>query len=163
MGLMLNLRQKDLVTPQLAHQARVQPKTAKQYQIVSLPQSDGSFVASIVEAPEIVIYDRSRKAAESRAAREFSRRPDPHAYRTHPLATTKVITVEMEYDREAEVWVTSVRELDGLSTFGETESAALDNTAEAIRGYLESMRAHRLKVPLSPAKLTALRKIVGCS
>jgi predicted RNase H-like HicB family nuclease len=92
-------------------------------------QKDGSFVASVVEAPEILVCERSRKAAETKAERRFLKAPDRHAYERHPLATTKVVTIDMEYDEDAEAFVTHVKELHRMSSFGETESAALDNTA----------------------------------
>jgi predicted RNase H-like HicB family nuclease len=38
-----------------------------------------------------------------------------------------------------------VKELHRMSSFGETESAALDNTAEMIRGYIRSMEANQKK------------------
>jgi len=174
MKMMLHLRLKNPVANELAHHApiphlhrefplkpRIEQKTARPFQIVSLPQEDGSFVASIVEAPEILVYDRSRKAAEDRAARKFLRNPDPHAYTRHPLATTKAITIDMEYDEHAKAFVTYVKELHGMSTFGATEFAALDNTAEMIRGYIRSMTANRKRIPLAASKLTELKRIVG--
>ena len=171
---MLHLRLKNPVPNQLAHQApfphlqaefplkpRIEPKTARSFQIVSLPQADGSFVASVVEAPEILVYDRSRKAAEDRAARKFLKSPDPYAYKRHPLATTRAVTVDMEYDEDARAFVTYVKELHGMSTFGETEFSALENTAEMIRGYIKSMAANRKRIPLEAAKLAELKVIVG--
>ena len=96
---MLHLRLKTPVPDQLVHHApfphlnpdfplkpRVERDSARPYQIVSLPQQDGSFVASVVEAPEILVYDRSRRDAEDKAARSFLKNPDPHAYTRHPLA-----------------------------------------------------------------------------
>ena len=171
---MLHLRLKNPVPENLAHHApfphlhpesplkpRIERETARSFQIVSLPQDDGSFVASVVEAPEILVYDRSRKAAEDRATRKFLKGPDPHAYLRHPLAITKAVTIDMEYDEDAKVFVTYVKELHRMSTFGETESAALENTAEMIRGYIKSMVANRKKIPLEAAKLTELKRIVG--
>jgi predicted RNase H-like HicB family nuclease len=78
----------------------------------------------------------------------------------HPLARTTAVTIEMEYDEEAQVFVTFVEELQRMSTFGETESGALDNTAEMIRGYIKSMEANRKKIPLSSAKLAELKLAV---
>lgn len=135
-------------------------KTAQPFQIISLPQENGSFVASVVEAPEILVYARSRKAAESRAAKEFSKSSDAQAYRRHPLATTSAVTVDMEYDERAKVFVTYVKELHGMSTFGETESVALDNTVEMVRGYIQAMESHRKKIPLPAAKLARLKDVV---
>jgi predicted RNase H-like HicB family nuclease len=87
--------------------------------------------------------------------------PDPHAYERHPLAAAKVVAIDMEYDEDAEAFVTYVKELHGMSSFGETESAALDNTAEAIRGYIKSMEANRKRIPLTAAKLAELKHVVG--
>ena len=172
--MMLHLLLKNPVPNQLAHhapfphlhpevplKARIERKTARPFEIISLPQKDGSFVASVVEAPKILVYDRSRKVAEDKAAREFLKIPDPHAFRRHPLATTKAVTIDMEYDEEAAASVTYVKELHRMSTFGETESAALDNTAEMIRGYIKSMVANRKRIPLAVPKLTELKRIVG--
>ena len=125
------------------------------------PIPHGSFVASVVEAPEILVYERSRKAAEDKAARRFLRNADPDTFTSHPLATTKAVTVDMEYDEEAKAFVTYVKELNRMSTFGKTESAALDNTTEMIRGYIKSMDANRMRIPLAPSKLNELRRVVG--
>jgi predicted RNase H-like HicB family nuclease len=174
MKLMLHLRLRNPVPAHLAHheplprlhpefplKPRIERETARPFQIISLPQEDGSFVASIVEAPEILVYDRSRKAAENKAAREFLKMPDPHAYKRHPLATTQAVTIDMEYDENAKAFVTYVKELHRMSTFGGTEAAALDNTAEMIRGYIKSMEGNRKKIPLAAPKLTALKRVVG--
>jgi predicted RNase H-like HicB family nuclease len=171
---MLHLRLKNPVPARLAHHApfqrahtdfplkpRVERRTSRRFQIVSLPQKDGSFVASVVEAPEIVVYDRSRKVAEEKSARKFENAPDPHAYRRHPLATTRAVTIDMEYDDDAKAFVTYVKELHRMSTFAENESAALDRTAEMIRGYIKSMTANGKKIPLAARRLTELKRIVG--
>ena len=171
---MLRLRLQNPIPDELEHHApfpslnpefplkpMVERGTTREFQIISLPQKDGTFVASVVEAPEILVYDRSRKSAEERAASKFLKRPDPQAFLRHPLATTKAITVEMEYDAEAKAFVTYVKEFQRISTFGDTESEALDSTAEMIRGYLRSMKAHRKRIPLSAAKLAELERAVG--
>lgn len=128
---------------------------------MSLRQKDGSFVASVVEAPEIVVYSRSRTLAERRATEKFLKTPDPHAYQRHPLAASKAVTIDMEYDDETQAFVTYVKELHGISTFGETEQVALDNTAEMIRGYLKSMEANGRKIPLTAARLAEVKALVG--
>lgn len=46
--------------------------------------------------------------------------------------------VLVEYDPAAKAWVTLVPALDHLSTFGSTRDEALENTREAIVGYLEA-------------------------
>jgi predicted RNase H-like HicB family nuclease len=126
-----------------------------------LPQQDGSFVASIVEAPGILVYHRSRKVAEKKATQKFLEMPDPYAFKRHPLAITKAVTIEMEYDPEAQVFVTYVKELNRMSTFGETEWVALENTIGMIRGYLKSMEANRKMIPISAARLRELKRLVG--
>lgn len=84
------------VAPEFPLKPRIEPKTARAFQIVSLPQRDGSFVASVVEAPQILIYDRSRRAAEKRAEREFAKVRDLHGYLRHALATTRAVAIDME-------------------------------------------------------------------
>jgi len=147
--------------PDLPLKTKIERKTARRFQIVSLPQKDGSYVASVVEAPQIVVYNRSRRVAEDKAAQEFLENPDLQTYTRHPLSTTKAVTIDMEYDEDRESFVTYVRELHGISTFGETESMALDKTAEMIRGYIRSMEANRKKIPLTLPKLVEWKRAVG--
>ena len=127
---------------------------------MSLPGRDGSYVASVVERPDILVYDKSRKAAEDKASAQFLRRPDSNAYRHHPLARTRTVTIDMEFDEETNSFVTYVKELHRMSTYGDNEMEALDNTAEMIRGYIKSMEANRKKIPLPAAKLAALERLV---
>ena len=89
------------------------------------------------------------------------RLPDPEPCQKHPLAVTSVVTIDMEFDESSDCYVTYVRELHGMSTFGRTELEALDKTAEMIRGYLKSMEANRLKIPLSARKLAVLKDLLG--
>jgi predicted RNase H-like HicB family nuclease len=171
---MLHLRLKNPVPERLAHHApfrhlhpqfplkpKIESKTGREFQILCLPQKDGSFVASVVEAPEILVYHSSRTAAERKAAEKFLKTPDPYAYRRHPLVATKAVTIDMEYDEEAHTFVTYVKELHGMSTFGDTEAAALDNTAEMIRGYIRSMEANGKKIPLPAKRRGELKRLVG--
>ena len=137
------------------------PPTQRRFHVVSLPQKDGSYVASVVEAPNILVYDESRRAAEQKASKRFLKTPDPHAYLAHPLARTKTVTIDMEFDEETSSFVTYVKELHSMSTFGANEMEALDNTAEMIRGYIKSMEANHKKIPLSAIKLTDLKRLVG--
>ena len=53
----------------------------------------------------------------------------------------------VEWDPEDQVWVTYVPVLDHLSTFGETREEALENTKEAILGYLEAAAKEGIPVP----------------
>jgi predicted RNase H-like HicB family nuclease len=171
---MLRLRLMNPVPESLAHHApfprlhpefpikpRIEPKTGREFQVISLPQKDGSFVASVLEAPAIRIYNRSRKVAEEKASQKFLKTPDPYAYKRHPLAISKAVTIDMEYDGDAAAFVTYVKELHRMSSFGETESAALDNTVEMIRGYIRSMEANRKRIPLAAPKLAELKRLVG--
>jgi predicted RNase H-like HicB family nuclease len=82
------------------------------------------------------------------------------AYTRHPLASTKAVTIEMEYDPDAKAFVTYVKELHKMSSFGEAEEAALDSTAEMIRGYIQSMEGQRKRIPLSAAKLAELKQLL---
>ena len=147
--------------PEFPLKSKIESKTGRTFQVISLPQEDGSFVASVLEAPAIRAYDRSRKAAEEKASRKFLKTPDPLAFKRHPLATSKDVTIDMEYDPDAAAFVTYVKELHGMSSFGETENAALDNTAEMIRGYIKSMEANRNRIPLAASKLANLKRLVG--
>jgi predicted RNase H-like HicB family nuclease len=171
---MLRLRLKNPVPRRLAHQRpfphlapnspwkpRIHTPTNRKFHIVSLPQRDGSYVASVVEAPSILVYDQSRDTAEEKASKRFLRKPDPHAYVSHPLATTKAVTIDVEFDEQRDSFVTYVKELHGMSTYGKTELQALDNTAEMVRGYIKSMEANRKRIPLSAARLKMLKQLVG--
>jgi predicted RNase H-like HicB family nuclease len=56
--------------------------------------------------------------------------------------------VLLEWDPSDEVWVTDVPALDHLSTFGDSREEALDNTREAILGYIEAATKEGLPVPI---------------
>jgi len=68
--------------------------------------------------------------------------------------------VLLERDAEAGVWVTYVPTLNGLSTYGETREEALEQTREAILGYLEAAEKEGLPLPDS-AELVELEVAVG--
>ena len=55
--------------------------------------------------------------------------------------------VVLEWDREDNVWVTYVPALDFLSTYGDTKEEAIENTREAILGYVEAAANEGLPVP----------------
>ena len=61
--------------------------------------------------------------------------------------TTQRYKVLLEWDREAHAWVTYVPALEYLSTFGETREEAIDNTREAILGYIEAATKEGLPIP----------------
>jgi len=61
--------------------------------------------------------------------------------------TTRHFHVLLEWDPEADPWVTYVPTLNGLSAFGETKEEALANTREAILGYLEAAEKEGMASP----------------
>lgn len=73
---------------------------------------------------------------------------------------TQHFHVLLEWDPEADAWVTYVPTLNGLSTFGETKEEALTNTREAILGYLEAAEKEGIPLP-DPAELVDLEVAVG--
>ena len=72
--------------------------------------------------------------------------------------TTRKYKVLLEWDEESGAWVTHVPTLDYLSTFGATREEAIDNTREAILGYIEA--ATKEGIPIPPGSTVA--KIDGC-
>jgi predicted RNase H-like HicB family nuclease len=61
--------------------------------------------------------------------------------------TSRRFKVLLEWDAEDSVWVTYVPALNHLSTFGETREKALDQTREAILGYIEAAAIEGISVP----------------
>lgn len=53
----------------------------------------------------------------------------------------------VEWDAQDEVWVTYVPALGHLSTYGDTREEALEQTREAVLGYLEAAAKNDLAVP----------------
>lgn len=76
------------------------------------------------------------------------------------MMSTQHYHVLLEWDPEAEAWVTYVPTLNGLSTFGETREEALANTREAILGYLEAAEKVGISIP-GPVELVDLEVAVG--
>ncbi len=66
--------------------------------------------------------------------------------------TSRRYGVLLEWDPSARVWVTFVPSLDSLSTYGETREEALEQTREAILGYLEAAAKEGLAVPDADAE-----------
>lgn len=60
---------------------------------------------------------------------------------------TRRFRVLLEWDPAARLWVTFVPGLDSLSTHGETREEALEQTREAILGYLEAAEREGLAIP----------------
>lgn len=146
--------------PEYPLKPRVETKTGRRFQVISLPQKDGSFVASVLEAPAIRVYNHPAKRPKRRLRRSL-KTPDLCSFERHPLAFSKDLTIDMEYDPDAGAFVTYVKELHRMSSFGETETTALDNTVEMIRGYIKSMEANRNKIPLAASKLANLKRLVS--
>ncbi len=82
-------------------------------------------------------------------------------WRAHPLAMTEVVTMELDHDAAAKSFVTVVKELHGISTFGDSEFEALEMTSEMIRGYIQSMEQRGMRIPLGEIELVELKHIVG--
>jgi predicted RNase H-like HicB family nuclease len=55
--------------------------------------------------------------------------------------------VLVDWDPEAQGWVTLVPGLGDLATFGETREEALAQTREAILGYLEAAQKEGIPIP----------------
>jgi predicted RNase H-like HicB family nuclease len=79
----------------------------------------------------------------------------------HPLAHLEGITVQMEWDAESEVWVTYVPELNGISTFGETQEQALESTRDMVLAYLQSLEDLQMRLPLSRDEVRKIRTALG--
>jgi predicted RNase H-like HicB family nuclease len=72
-------------------------------------------------------------------------------------AATLPFLVRMEWDPEDRVWVTYVPILNNLSTYGETYQQALEQTREAILGYLEAAEKEQLPLPFDAEQARAFR------
>lgn len=117
-------------------------------------------IADIAGAWEECLLDA---AAMMRVDVEYGREASPEVrtsgVREPPLASSKAITVEVEYDPDAKAFITYVKELHRMSRFGDSE-AALDATAEMIRGYLQSMEAQHKRIPLPAPKSVDLKQLL---
>lgn len=84
--------------------------------------------------------------------------------RFHALSTEIValgpIRVELEWDPEAECYVTEVPTLNHISTFGSTPEDAIEKTKECIRLFLESMKGNGLSLPISPQEEKELLRAI---
>jgi hypothetical protein len=77
--------------------AWIDPATNRKFNIVSLPQKDGSKRMARMWLLWWS-YDNSRESAEEEASKKFLQIRDRHAYRNHPLARTKAVNIDMEFD-----------------------------------------------------------------
>ena len=66
--------------------------------------------------------------------------------------------VLLEWDEYEQVWATYVPALNWLSTFGASRGEALEQTREAVLGYLEAAAKEGLEVPTGDtrAELTSI-------
>jgi predicted RNase H-like HicB family nuclease len=55
--------------------------------------------------------------------------------------------INLEWDAEEQVWVSSVPDLGDISTYGETLEEVIAQTREAVLGYLEIATEKRLPLP----------------
>ena len=60
---------------------------------------------------------------------------------------TRHYQVWLEWDEAEGLWVTFVPALSYLSTYGETRDEALENTQEAIQGYIEAAEKEGIPLP----------------
>ena len=58
--------------------------------------------------------------------------------------------VMLEWDLEEQLWFSYVPALDFMSTYGDTKEEAIENTRDAILGYLEAAAKEGLPVPNIP-------------
>ena len=60
--------------------------------------------------------------------------------------TSRRFQVLLEWDPRDSVWVTLVPALNHLSTYGSTKDEALEQTREAILGYLEAAAIEQIPI-----------------
>jgi predicted RNase H-like HicB family nuclease len=65
----------------------------------------------------------------------------------HACMAARRFHVLIEWDPEDEVWVTYVPALGHLSAYGETREEALEQTREAVLGYLDAAGKDNLAIP----------------
>lgn len=80
---------------------------------------------------------------------------------SHPLASLKDLTVQIEWDDETQSWVTCIPELNGISTFGATQEEALQQTRDLVIGYLDSMEERGLQLPVSRISIRRIREALA--
>jgi predicted RNase H-like HicB family nuclease len=76
----------------------------------------------------------------------------------HPLRHRTGVTIVLEKDQETGRWMSFVRELDDLGTFGSTPEEVLDETVDLILGYVASMEDLGQKVRISRAAIEEIRR-----
>ena len=86
------------------------------------------------------------------------RRNPASVVEAHPLNALEWLEIRMHWEDESRAWVTVIPHLGHLSTFGDTEQEALDNTAEMLLAWVESSEANGLKIPLTRTQLKELKR-----
>jgi predicted RNase H-like HicB family nuclease len=88
-----------------------------------------------------------------------ARKPNP-AVVDHPLHQLR-LKVKIEWDPESRQFVTFVPELGNISTYGPTEEAALDATADMLLGFIDVAQQEGVALPLSASELTEIRAVLA--
>jgi predicted RNase H-like HicB family nuclease len=131
------------VKPWIAH-------TGERFQTVSVPLQ-GSYLAFILEDPNIRHTAKTRRAAEDAVKRAYSGKRNPATSTTAKLAGLIVI---LEWEKP--YYVTYVPELDNISTYGKTREQALERTKALILAYVETSRDLGYQLPLSKTRINTL-------
>ncbi|MGH2748392.1 MAG: type II toxin-antitoxin system HicB family antitoxin [Actinomycetota bacterium] len=71
---------------------------------------------------------------------------------TDEKVTRRRFKVLLEWDPAEQVWVTHVPTLGHLSTYGDTRDKALEQTREAIIGYIEAAVKEGIAIPRADAE-----------
>ena len=65
------------------------------------------------------------------------------------------LKINLEWDAEDHVWVSSIPDLGDISTYGETLEEAITHTREAVLGYLETATEQGMTLPDNASLLRA--------
>lgn len=131
------------VKPWIAH-------TGRRFQTVSVPLK-GSYLAYILEDPDIRHTARTRRAAEDAVKRAYSGKRNPAIAGAVELAG---LIVNWEWEKP--YYVTYVPELDNISTYGKTYEQALERTKALILAYVDTSRDLGYRLPLSKARINSV-------
>jgi len=74
-----------------------------------------------------------------------------------PEQTKSGFKITLDWDVEAQVWVTGVPSLGGISTFGNSLDEAIFQTREMVIGYLDTLESEGLPGPDASLILHALK------
>jgi predicted RNase H-like HicB family nuclease len=91
---------------------------------------------------------------------QYVKRINP-AVRFHPVSELRDLTIRMEWDEPTAHWVVAIPELNGISTYGQTQEEALQMAGELIGGYIEAMQAVGLKLPIGAAAVRRIQKALA--